>query len=637
MEWIEGEPLQRWYAGASLNERLVTFERICAAVQAAHQSLIVHCDLKPSNILITRHSDVKLFDFGISRYLAGQREMPVATRTSLRILTLNYASPEQSRDLPAGIGSDVYSLGLILYELVTGKMAQPVEGLPLDEALQTITQSDLSFDASFPADLAAIVRRACAKDVAQRYASAGELAADVARYRQGYPVLARNPSFAYYCKRFVLRNRAAVGIAAIAALLLLAALGAFVRQYWLSEAQRLLAERRFLIASELAQLMVFDAPGKLSSIPGTIEARRWMAERATLYLERLAVDVRTDAKLALMVGKSYRQVAYQQFNFNEPNLNNPQAALRNLEQAAKVLEDVAQPDNNILAERVWNHISRPYNVLRQREQSLRSEDQADALVTRLVAARAPGAVDLQSRVRFIRASSGYRPPAEQLRIWQDLATHYAGQLQPGASNLEARRNLSLVYKNMAAIEMEQHRLPAAITQARKAVDLDEARLRDDPANTQCQMDLAFSLGTLGAAQAEAGQLSEAVALLRRSVDLRRAMVTRDRTDRRAKERLAWMLGELGRWLNRMGNHQEGVQNLSEAVRLRLEINAIGIGKNSLPGLYAMLATEAARRSPSQACHYWLKAKAVLPAASSMLDSEADSFQEIEPRAAACKL
>lgn len=629
MEWIEGQPLHRWYREVEFPDRLKLFERICGAVHAAHQSLIVHCDLKPSNVMVTSDASVKLLDFGISRLLSSQNDLPMATRTSLRVLTLNYASPEQARDLPAGIPSDIYSLGLILYELAAGRLAQPTEGLPLDQAITTITSQDLKFDAAFPSDLAAIIRKACDKDSDRRYASASELAADVERYRQGYPVLARNPTLGYYARKFVRRHRLTVVTGAVASIALLIALAAFAVQFQQNRQQRILAERRFAVARDMAQLMVFEGPAKLSRLPGTLETRRWMTERATQYLERLASDVQGDASLALVVAKAYRQVAYHQFNFNEAHLNDPAAALLNLERGAKVLESVTTSNAKILEERMLNHLERPYIVLRRRSEARENEDRTQALALALQALNYPGHHDLSAREAYRRASNLDRPQDERLAIWRQLEAYYG-------ANPALSRNLALVHKNVADIYVNRKQFDQAIAHAEAAVGMDQQRLKQDPLNAQIQMDLSFSLGLLGQTYGLAGAPARAVPILRQSVSLRRAIAQNDPTDMRAKERLAWMLGELGRRLLEVRQSSEGIQSIEEAIRLRKLLKANGAGRNSLPDLHAMLAAEAGRQQmKARACSHWAAAQAALPKETSWVVDQVMPIREIQERSKAC--
>ncbi len=259
MEFIEGEPITAWCDRQSLSveARLRLFLRVCEAVEFAHRDLVVHRDLKPGNILVTKDGTPKLLDFGIAKLLdpGAENEAPTLTRL---VMTPEYASPERVRGEPASIAADVYSLGLILYELLTGKKAQPMSGYTPDAIASVVCQIEPAAPArlrpQLAGDLDHIIRMAIRKEPERRYASAGLLARDIQRHLDGHPVMARPDTVAYRAAKFFRRNRiAAVAGVVIAATLtgglaLAFWLGAFARPLRVSQAVQLTQTGRVCIA-----------------------------------------------------------------------------------------------------------------------------------------------------------------------------------------------------------------------------------------------------------------------------------------------------------------------------------------------------------------------------------------------------
>ena len=212
MEYVEGEPLLQYASSVPVHQRLELFRQICDAVQYAHDGQVVHRDIKPANILVTREGIPKLLDFGIAKLLDLSSEALTVTATApgARLMTPAYASPEQISGAPVSPATDIYSLGAVLYELLTGKTAGRKPKCP------SALVKDLD------RDLDNVVAMAMRPEPERRYASARELSDDVGRVLRSLPVEGRKDSLAYRGRKFLTRQRRLLLTSAVATISILA-------------------------------------------------------------------------------------------------------------------------------------------------------------------------------------------------------------------------------------------------------------------------------------------------------------------------------------------------------------------------------------------------------------------------------
>jgi hypothetical protein len=315
MELIEGVPITRYASehGLSLEARLQLFQKVCEAVQYAHANLIVHRDLKPSNILITPSGVPKLLDFGIAKLLGPDMLEPKAEATAtLRLLTPDYASPEHVRGAAASTSMDVYSLGAVLYELLTGRPPHQISDTTPSEIERIIcaTEPVLPSRSAGPGvvphrrlagDLDNVVLMALRKEPERRYRSVEQFSEDLARHFSGRPVIARADTLGYRAGKFARRNRLA--ILAVAAIIIALAGGMAVATI---QARR--AERRFRQVRKLANTVLFEIHDGIVHLAGSTAARRTIVRTALEYLSSLSADARNDPSLQAELAEAYLRV-----------------------------------------------------------------------------------------------------------------------------------------------------------------------------------------------------------------------------------------------------------------------------------------------------------------------------------------
>lgn len=350
MEYVDGIALDQYCDShrLSIRARLELMLKVCAAVNAAHQYLIVHRDLKPGNILVTEDGEPKLLDFGIAKMIDSESGRERTATVNL-FLTPSYASPEILRGEPAAAASDVYSLGVVLYHLLTGRkpFSTSFPAAELERALREtaperpsqVTEAAAEQRSTTPnrlrqslkGDLTTILNKALEYDARRRYPSAERLADDLKRYLSNRPILARPQTFGYRAAKFVSRHRVTVGLALLA--LTGAAIGAIS-----TITEKRMAERRFDEVRHLAHYVLFDLYDSVSNLSGSARVRAEMANRATDYLNTLAREAQNDRGLRLELAEGYLRLGDIQGNMFRTNLGDTRAALATYQKGLDLLD-----------------------------------------------------------------------------------------------------------------------------------------------------------------------------------------------------------------------------------------------------------------------------------------------------------
>lgn len=332
MEYVAGEPLDDDCAGRALSvaERVALVRQVAGALAHAHQSRIVHCDVKPSNILVTPGGRAKLIDFGIARL------QEVAAADTIDGVTRAYASPERCRKQPATLSDDVYSLAVTLYQLLAGRLPWTDPGRPnLDAAPDALV---IEGAARNPEDLQAILAKALSLDPSERYRSIEAFDTDLARWQGLQAVSAVPRTFAYLAKRFAQRRPGSLASILGALGATFAALGIITHLYLAAEESRRNADQRFTELRNLAGFMIFDLNSQLEQVPGATPARLAMSEKAQVYLDALGASAGSDAALQAEAATGLVRLAEVQGVPSRPNLGLGEKAIENLERALTTLD-----------------------------------------------------------------------------------------------------------------------------------------------------------------------------------------------------------------------------------------------------------------------------------------------------------
>ncbi|MGA7991996.1 MAG: serine/threonine-protein kinase, partial [Thermoanaerobaculia bacterium] len=534
MEYVEGEHLLEWAdrRGLSREARIHLFLEVCEAVQYAHQQLVVHRDLKPGNILVGKDGTPKLLDFGVAKLL----DVPSDERTATehRLLTPEYASPEQVRGERITTASDVYSLGVVLYRLLTGALPYRTATRSSAELERAVVEQDPpSTEPVLGADLDTVLRKALSKEPERRYPTVDALADDLRRHLDGRPVLARGDSVSYRAGKFLRRHRAGTAAAAAVFLSLAGGTGVAVWQAGRARESAAVAKKHFDEVRSLARAVLFELHDEIAPLPGSTKARATLVSTALRYLDALSAEAGRDPALARDVAAGYARLGRIQGGLNA-NLGDKEGAIRSHRASIRLLEPLAEAPDAAEADRdaFAGELHALAGLLEPADgEAVPMHDRALA-IRRAILERDPssrGARRALARscdaVAYFHAARKDWAAAVPFRE-EERRLFEAAVSDPAATD-DDRRNLALSDKTLGAVYEMTARSPEARPLYREAIALDEARVAANPTSAEPCMDLSFSLGSLGALLLVEGDLAASRELYERALALREAVAAAD--------------------------------------------------------------------------------------------------------------
>jgi serine/threonine protein kinase/tetratricopeptide (TPR) repeat protein len=643
MEYIEGVPIDEFCDSHKLNtvDRLKLFLDVCAAVQHAHQNLIIHRDLKPGNILVSPGGTPKLLDFGIAKLLDPELffQTQDGAATLMKAMTPEYASPEQVKGVAVSTASDVYSLGVILYRLLTGHPPYRVDSTAAMDLVRAISETDppkpsdvieriesvqgsagttlhltpesvsstregrpAALRKRLSGDIDNIILKALRKEPARRYASVQQFSEDIRRYLTGLPVLARPDTLTYRAGKFVRRNTAAVLGLALLFVTLVGGIVVTIREARIAETQRARAERRFNDVRKLARDLMFGVHDSIQYLPGATPTRKLIVDDALQYLDSLAQESNDDVSLQRELATAYEKVGDVQGWDARSNLGDTAGAEQSYRKCLGIREALVAKDPHDAQAR--SDLAEALDKLGSITAQMGHHDQAlqysqrSLEIRKILAAAAPNEsvakfnlASSYDQISDMQADAGKLEAAVEntrnsLKIFEDL-------LAANPHNDRYRRDTSLEHKKIGGIFEAQGKLDHAFAEYQKSLPVDEALAAENPNDGLAQRDLAITYSSLGDVAMKNSDFAGALKLYQHAAAIDDAIAAADPKDAWAKRYLVYNDRQLGDALFKTGDVAGALAAFDKAVRVaesRVQSdNANAAAQSDLAQSYTKLA------------------------------------------------
>lgn len=622
MEYVEGLPIDDFCAAQNLDleERLQIFRMVCDAVAFAHRNLIVHRDLKPSNILVTADGIPKLLDFGISKLLSPEFEAESAhTVTKLGAMTPEYASPEQLRGESVTTATDVYSLGVILYELLTGHRPFELKKRSAEEIIRAVCETEpkppsaavnaergmgaaelkadkwtgkkntnqnkhktvphSAFRIPRSGDLDNIVLKALKKEPARRYSSVEQFAEDIRRHLADLPVLARPDTLSYRATKFINRNQMAVAASLLVLLTLIGGIIATVWQARRAEANQLRAEKRFNDVRKLSNALLFELSPNIERLPGSIQARRILVKRALEYLDSLSQEAEGDLQLQGELASAYEKIGELQGAPGKPNLGDFGGAIATLEKAqniraALLLKKPNDAENlrNLAANLSASSYCRWWTS--DITGSIKDSERALELYEKLIAAE-PDSVELRrsradARINLAQTYYFNDQVAEVYSPLQNALDELEPLRQSNADNAETGRLVGRARVLLGMNLLFDNRPAEGEIEITKALELSEALVAENPNDNVVKQGL-WHVYIQSSQFYQESNPSRASELLSKALKVVEESIKTDSADTQARQNLAKTYSMLGMNFNHLKKSDAAVSYLEKSLAVFAEL------------------------------------------------------------------
>lgn len=489
LEYVDGLPADQHCKQERLASRaiLTLFLGVLEGVAHAHRNLVIHRDLKPGNILVDRAGVARVLDFGIAKVIEAGTD--AATGTT-RLLTPEYASPEQISGDPVTTASDVFSLGAVLHGLLAGKPARDLTGVSPLEAMERLARTEVRVAANLPSELVSILSKSMRLDPAERYPSASEFRADIQRYLDGLPVEAAPDTRFYAARKLMWRHRGAIAIAC-------AVIAAIATSAAVAVVQARRAERRAAEVRQLASRFLFEFEESIRALPGATRPRQLVVQTASDYLARLAAEAGGDRELTRELADSYRKLGEVQGSLAVASAADSKMGLESYRKALQLMDSIGLGDARDEAA-LFRYLDCLYDLM-VLEQAAGDPGRRIGLLNRAVTIadswlETAGSADLLGAIAAVYGQQSGQA-AEEARMSDAVATarkslrarKRAAAARP--DDRKTRRGVAVGHWAVAAALSQAGDRGPAVAEWRAAVQVYEKLVQEDPGNASFAREL----------------------------------------------------------------------------------------------------------------------------------------------------